>query len=189
MRARDDAPLEGFEGFDKIDPKLRREYQERLDARLGATWPLGRKGRYRLLGAVGFVGFLVAGSLSLTEPATTPMPTRALLGLLALVSLGWSAFAMRSLARRTGDFADERLLASRIAVVFSLAALLALGLAASALQREAAAQPMLIATLGLVVVAACGSIGARVDRAELSLREQLLRLEVRVAALQDRPPA
>jgi hypothetical protein len=189
MNARDDAPLAGFEDFDAMDPALRRRYQEVLEARLGPAWPVGRKARHLVLGAAGLAGFLAAGSLSLTEPTSTPAPTRALLGMFALLSLGWSVFAMRGLARLAGDYASERLLAARIAVGFALAALVGLGLASAALQKGPAALPMLLAALGFVVVAAAGSIHARIDQAELSRREQLLRLEARLANFQGRPPA
>lgn len=182
--ARDDAPLPGFEDFDATDPALRRRYQEVLAARLGPSWPLGRKGRHLLIGAAGLAGFLAAGSLSLTEPPSTPFPTRVLLGLFALLGLGWSIFAMYGLARRAGDFAGERLLASKIALGFALAALVGLGFAASALRMQDSL-PMLIAALGFVIFAAAGSIHARIDQAELALREQMLRVEARLA---DRPP-
>ncbi len=188
MTSRDDAPIAGFADFDAMDPTLRRRHQEILEAKLGPNWPLGRTGRPLAVGAIGLAGFLAAGSLSLTEPATTPAPTRALLGMLALFSLGWTVFALRGLARRTGDFASERVLASQIAVGFALAALVGLALTAGVLQKGPAAQPMLITALGFVVVAATGSVQARIDQAELSQREQSLRVEAMLASLRGRPP-
>jgi hypothetical protein len=171
---------DGFLDFDSRDPELRERYDSLLGARLGETWPLGRNARYVLIATAGLAGFVVAGSLALTEPASTPTAVRGLLGMFALFGLGWAAFAVWALARRRGGFASERLVASRIAMGFTLVALLGLGLAATTLGKGAESGPMLAAALGFLVLAAVGSTHARIEEAELAIREQLLRLESRI---------
>ncbi|AMV36679.1 hypothetical protein [Planctomyces sp. SH-PL62] len=180
MADRNDVRLAGFLDSEPIDPALRERYQAILEARLGSNWPLGRKTRYVLIAAAGLIGFLVAGSLSLTEPDATPRAVRGLLGLFALFGLGWATFAGWALARRRGGIASERRAASRIALGFTLAALVGIGLTAIALGKEAAAAPMLVVGLGFLVLAAVGSVQARIEEAELAVREQLLRLESRI---------
>ena len=183
----DDVRPGGFLDFDPETPELRRRYDAIKEARLGRGWLLGRRSRYLLIAASGLVGFLVAGSLGLTEPATTPFVVRALLSLLSLLGLGWMVFAIAMLARNRGDYPAERAMAFRIALGFSLVATIALGAAASALHKEVAAVPMLIASLGFVFLAGFGLIGARIDQSELAMQEQLLRLEARLSPTSLRP--
>ncbi|MDG3006594.1 hypothetical protein [Paludisphaera mucosa] len=193
MADRKDVPLPGFLDFDAQDSELQRRHRAILDARLGSAWPLGRKARYLIVATSGLIGFFVAGSLSLTEPASTPPAIRGLLGLFALFSLGWTLFAAWTLARRRGGFAGERLAAARIALGFTLFAVAGLGLAATSLGKEAAAAPMIGVGLGFLVLAAVGATNARIEEAELAIREQLLRLEARIvrsepAASRAQPP-
>jgi hypothetical protein len=170
-----------FLDYEPETPELRRRYDALKKARLGEGWLLGRRGRYILVGTAGLIGFVAAGSLSITEPVTTPAGVRALLALLAMLGLGWMVFATSMLARRRGDYPAERALALRIAFAFALIATTGLAVTASALHKESAAAPMLLASLGFVLLAGFGLIGARMDQAELAIREQLLRLEVRLA--------
>jgi len=178
MTDRNDAPPAGFRDEPR-DPELQARFRARLDASLQSTWPAGRRLRYGLIAGSGMVGFLVAGSLSLTEPSTTPPAVRGLLGLFALFGLGWSAFGVWAMVRKSGDFARERRVASQLAMGFTLAALIGLGLAETILGKGSASAPMLVVALGFVVLAAVGSVHARIEEAELSILEHLLRLELR----------
>lgn len=169
-----------FLDFEPETPELRRRYDALKKARLGEGWLLGRRSRYILVGTAGLIGFVVAGSLSITEPVTTPFATRAVLALLAFLGLGWMVFATWMLARHRGDYPAERAMAFQIALAFALIATVGLAAAASALHKEAAAAPMLLASLGFTMLAGLGLIGARIDQAELSIKEQFLRLELRL---------
>ena len=178
-----DRHLRGFLDFDTQDPAIRDRHQALLEAKLGSAWPLGKKANYAALAVVGLLGFLAAGSLSLTEPPSTPAATRGLLALLSFIGLGWAVFATWALARFRGGFAGERLEASRMALGCCLVALLGLASASAALKKEASAGPLLATGLAFLVVAAVGATNARIEESDLAIREQILRLEARIVEI------
>lgn len=166
--------------LDASDPALRERHRKALAARLGDLPPTFGKTRYAAVGLAGLVAALVCGSLSLTEPATTPGATRALLALFALIGLGWTLFAGWGLARRRGGYAAERALAAKMAFGFTLAAITGVSLASAVSGKEAAAAPLLAVGLSLLILAAVLMTNARIDEAELAIRERILRLELRL---------
>lgn len=184
MDSRDEALDRLLNELDPTDPGLPDGTNAIRVARLPAPEP-GGKLRYILVGLAGLVGSVVCGSLGLTEPETTPRAVRGLLILFAFFGLGWTLLAAWVLARGRGNFAFERLVAARMAFGFTLVAVLALALSSSLLSRESQGGPMLATGLALLTLGAVVLIGARIEQAELSIREQVLRLECRIAALSD----
>jgi len=162
------------------DPRLRDRHQKAIADHLEKFRPGFGTIRYAAVGLAGLVGALVCGSLSLTEPASTPMPIRALLALFALIGLGWSVFAGWGLARRRGDYAAERALAAKMAFGFTLAAVMGLSFASSLTGKDAQGAPLIATGLGLLVLASVLLTNARIEQAELAIREQILRLEARL---------
>ena len=89
------------------------------------------------------------------------------------------------LARRRGNFATERLVAARMAFGFTLIAVLALSLTASLLGKESAAMPLVATGLALLTLGSVFLITTRIEQSEQVIREQILRLECRIAGLAD----
>jgi len=172
--------------LEPADPALRERYTSILNGGLAELRPDGGKARYIAVGLSGLVGCLVCGSLALTEPESTPLAVRRLLILFAFFGLGWTILAAWALARKRGGFATERLVAARTALGFTLAAVVAVSLTAALLGKETAAAPMVATGLALTVLASVLLINARIENAETSIREQILRLECRIAGLADR---
>lgn len=178
------------EAFDKLlndleptDPEVRARYSSIFDAGLADLKPGGGKLRYIAVGLAGLIGFVICGSLGLTEPDSTPRAVRWLFILFAFFGLGWTTLAAWALAQRRGNFAAERLVAARMAFGFTLVAVLALSLTASLLGKESAGMPLVATGLALLTLGAVIMIGTRIEQAEQSIREQTLRLECRIAGL------
>jgi hypothetical protein len=169
--------------LEPTDPEIRARYRSILDAGLAEFHPGGGKARYITVGIAGLVGTLVCASLALTEPGSTPLAVRGLLTLFAFFGLGWTILSAWALTRRRGGFATERLVASRMAFWFTFAAVVGLSLASSLLGRELAATPVIATGLALMILASVLLINARTEIAELAIREQILRLECRIAGL------
>lgn len=180
MIERNDDDLKDLLDLDSSDPALRERHRKALAARLGDLPPAFGKTRHAAVGLAGLVAALVCGSLSLTEPATIPGATRGLLALFALIGLGWTLFAGWALAKRRGDYAAERALAAKMAFGFTLAAIAGVSFAAALTGKEAAAAPLLAVGLALLILAAVLMTNARIDQAELAIRERILRLELRL---------
>ncbi len=166
--------------LDAQNPGFRARYQKDLGTHLGNTLPKFRKTRYVVVGLAGLIGCLVCGSLSLTEPASTPNAVRGLLALFAIFGLGWTLFAGWALARGRGGYAAERALAAKMAFGFTLASVMALSLVSSLSGKETAGMPLVATGLALLILASVLLTNARIDQAELAIREQILRLECRL---------
>ncbi len=153
------------------------------------TWRLSCPGSRSIqlmaIGVAGLIGCLVCGSLALTEPSTTPGAVRSLLALFASFGLGWTLLATWLLSRGRGNFFQQRTLAAQMAFGFTLAAVVALSLAAFSLGKEEAGTPMLATGLALLILAAVIVIDVRIERAELTIREQILRVETRLVEMHE----
>jgi hypothetical protein len=169
--------------LEPADPALRERYTSILDGGMAELRPDVGKARYIAVGLAGLVGCLVCGSLALTEPDSTPRAIRWLMTLFTFFGLGWTILAAWALARGRGGFATERLVASRTAFGFTLAAVMAISLASTLLGKETASAPLLTTGVALLILASVLLVGARIEGAELSIREQILRLECRIAGL------
>ncbi|MDR3617884.1 MAG: hypothetical protein P4L85_00930 [Paludisphaera borealis] len=167
--------------LEPTDPALQARYRSILDAGLADLKPGGGKARYIAIGLAGLIGCVVCGSLGLTEPESTPRAVRWLLILFAFFGLGWTLLAGWMLARGRGNFAAERLIAARMAFGFTLVAVTALSLTSSLLGKESASMPLVATGLALLILGAVLLIGARIEQAEQTIREQILRLECRIA--------
>lgn len=185
MADRDDAVRERLLEFDPQDPKIRQRYGAALDAAFDRHLSGPRRAQFGALGLAGLIGCLVCGSLAITEPATMPAAVRGLLALLAFFGLGWTLLAGWVLARGRGSLIPERTVAARMAFGFTLTTVIALSLVTFLSGRGAVGMPMLTTGLALLVLAAVLLIDVRIERSELSIREQLLRLECRVVDLSE----
>lgn len=90
------------------------EMRRRLLSELGLPSRLG----YTALLLGGLAGATVVGSLLATEP-DLPARTRVAFSVMVAIGVAWSAFASWVLARRRVLFASHRVVAARMAVVFS----------------------------------------------------------------------
>jgi hypothetical protein len=94
--------------LDPHDPTLRGRYGAALGAQLDERLSAPPRGGYAmalLAGLGGLIGFVVCGSLAVTEPASLPPRVRAILGLFACIGLAWIVFATWALSRSRGNFA------------------------------------------------------------------------------------
>ena len=66
---------------------------------------------------------------------------------------------------------------------FTLVAILALSVTASVLGKEATGMPLVATGLALLTLGAVILIGARIEQAEQTIREQIIRLECRIEGL------
>lgn len=170
-------------GFDTTDPAVRQRFGTELQAHFETHMSKSRSVQLVGMGVAGLIGSLVCGSMALTEPTTTPVAVRSLLALFASFGLGWTLLATWILARGRGNFILQRTLAARMAFGFTLATVVALSLVTFSLGREAAGLPMLTTGLALLILAAVLLTDARIERAELTIREQILRVESRLVKL------
>ncbi|WP_406699842.1 hypothetical protein V5E97_13435 [Singulisphaera sp. Ch08] len=178
-----DAMGERLLGFDAPDPAIQQRFGTELHSHLETHLSRSRRVQFVAMGLSGLIGSLVCGSLALTEPATTPMAVRSLLALFASFGLGWTLLATWVLARGRGNFIAQRTLAAQMAFGFTLTAVVALSLVTVSLGREAAGFPMLATGLALLILAAVLLTDVRIERAELTIREQILRVESRLVEL------
>ena len=183
MTEPNDAMGERLLGFDSPDPAIHQRYGAELHSQLETHLSKSRRVQFVAVGVTGLIGSLVCGSLAITEPATTPVAVRSLLALFASFGLGWTLLATWVLARGGGNFILQRTLAARMAFGFTLTAVVALSLVTFSLGREAAGLPMLATGLALLILAAVLLTDVRIERAELTIREQILRVESRLVEL------
>jgi O-antigen/teichoic acid export membrane protein len=119
-------------------------------------------------------------SLWWTEPAL-PMRTHLAFGAMTLIALAWTVFALRVLAGPRVMFVHHRIVAGRMAVVFT-----ALFVVGAVLVGLTTANPAayLAAALGLVLVAVAGLLLLRARRtlAKLHQRRRTLELELQERA-------
>jgi hypothetical protein len=156
-------------------------YETVLRAGLADLKPGRRKARYIAVGLAGLVGCVVCGALAITEPATTPRQVRWVLSVFASFGLGWTLLAAWALGWSRGNFASERVIAARMALGFTLITVMVLCLAASLRGNEAASLPLIAIGLAFMLLGAVVLVGARITQAEQAIREQILRLECRIA--------
>ncbi|SIN81131.1 hypothetical protein SAMN05444166_1019 [Singulisphaera sp. GP187] len=175
-----DALGERLLGLDSPDPAI----QQRHEAELHSQWETQLSGSrlvpFVAVGVAGLIACLVCGSLAFTEPATTPVAVRRLLALFACFGLSWTLLATWILTRGRGSFISQRTLAARMAFGFTLTTVMALSLVSLSLGREAAGMPILATGLALLILAAVLLTDVRIERAELTIREQILRVESRL---------
>lgn len=183
MTEPNDAMGERLLGFDSPASAVKDRYGAELHSHLETHLSKSRRIQFVAVGVSGLIGCLVCGSLALTEPAKTPAAVRSLLALLACFGLGWSLLATWVLTRGGGNFIPQRALAAHLAFGFTLTAVVALSLVSFSLGREAASLPMLTTGLALLILAAVLWADVRIERAELTIREQVLRVESRLVEL------
>ncbi|WZP00514.1 hypothetical protein EP7_002159 [Isosphaeraceae bacterium EP7] len=190
MSDRENSPEKRLHDFDLHDPAIHGRYGQALGAQLEASLSDASSARRRagsvLMGLGGLSGFLVCGSLALTEPASTPFRVRAILSLFACFGLAWIVLATWGFSRSRGNFSGQNAIAARMGFGFTLVSIVALAIFASASARAAEGMPMLTTALAMLILATVMLIDSRIGRAESALREQILRLEVRLVDLSDR---
>jgi len=166
-----------------LDPQ-ESEFHQQYGAGLQSTFDRQLSGpsrlRYGAVGAAGLLGCLVSGSLALTEPGTVPMAVRGLLALFAFFGLSWTMLATWVLLRGRDHLLVQRTVAARMAFGFTLITVIALALVIFVLERGAVGTPMLATGLALLILAAVVLADVRIERSELAIREQILRLEGRL---------
>ena len=123
-----------------------------------------------LLGSVAMTVVIV--SLWLTEPS---LPSRTVLafGAMAVIGASWAAFSAWVLSRRRPLFARDRVIAGRMAVVFT-SVFVAAALVATGLARNAASLAMLGSGAVMLAFAIRVSIDARRRFSALAARRQEL---------------
>jgi hypothetical protein len=114
----------------------------------------------------------VIASLWLTEPLL-PMRTQIAFGVMALIGLGWSAFAIWVLRARRPLYARDRVIAGRMAVTFT--SVFVGGAIAMVVTGNAAAIGML--ALGVVMLAAAVRILSDARRRFATLNARRAELE------------
>ncbi|WP_422931841.1 hypothetical protein [Singulisphaera sp. PoT] len=169
--------------LDAHDPALRGAYESRLRGHLEAKLSARPRLRYVFVGLAGLAAAVVCGSLAITEPATMPAAVRGLMTLFVFMGLGWTLLATAVLARGPEGFVARRSVSAMMAFGFTLVTLIALSVVSSLTGKSAAALPMLMTGLAMLICAAVVVIDARIERAESLIREQVLRVEARLAAL------
>jgi hypothetical protein len=157
----------------RTDERARYEsaLRELFDRRLG---PWGRL-RYLLPALGGLVVALGLGSLALTEPASTPDSTRALLGALALLGAAWFVLCARILRRGSVNVLRDGRALSALALACATLQALVFGWRAAS---DPAAVPALVLGLVFVVLASVVLLAQRIRESELRVREQLLRAQL-----------
>jgi hypothetical protein len=183
MTDRDDSLGERLLNFDPQDPAIRERYGAALHATFDRHLSGPRRVQYGAVGLAGLIGCLVCGSLAITEPATTPAAVKGLLALFAFFGLGWAILGSWILARGGGNLVAHRTLAARMAFGFTLSSVIALALVTFLLGRGAVGLPILATGLALLILAAVLLTDVRIERSELTIREQILRLECRLIDL------
>jgi hypothetical protein len=158
-------------------------YEAVLRAGLAGLKPGRRRARYIAVGLAGLVGCLVCGALAITEPTGTPRQIRWILSVFASFGLGWTLLAIWALGWSRGNFASERVIAARMALGFTLITVMVLCFTASLRGNEAASLPLVAIGLAFMILGAVVLIGARMTQAEQAIREQILRLECRIAGV------
>ncbi len=126
-----------------------RQSLEHIRHLAGAELSLKARLAHVLLLLVSLAMTAVAASLWLTEPLL-PMRTQIAFGVMALIGLGWSAFAIWVLRARRPLYARDRVIAGRMAVTFT--AVFVAGAFALVVAGNIAAIAMLV--LGIVMLAA-----------------------------------
>ncbi len=183
MNEKNDHLSERLIDLDPHDPGLRKRYGSTLHSHLDRHLTMPRRAHYVAVGLAGLVGSLVCGSLAITEPASLPMRVRMLLALFAFFGLSWTVLAAWALARGRGDFIARRTMAARMAFGFTLISVIALSLVSFLSGKAAVGMPMVLTALALLILAAVLLIDARIERAESTIREQILRVESRLTGL------
>ncbi len=145
-----------------------RALAELFERRLGRFERL----RYVLLAAVGAIAALALGSLALTEPATTPLATRVVLGVLAAMGATWFALAARLVRRGSVHLVADR---ARIAGIVLFFAVLQCGFFGWLSFRHPESVLGLFVGLAGLVIAAVVFLVQRMRESELRTREQILR--------------
>lgn len=112
-----------------------------------------------------------------------PPAVRSLLVLFAFFGLGWTLLGARALSGGGGDFMGHRTAAARMAFGFTLAAVVALSVVSSLSGRPSAGVPMVATGLAMLILATVVLLDARIERCESRIREQILRVESRLAAM------
>ena len=189
MTKSDDPMIGRLLDLDAGDPTLRDKYRVALHGNLDGHLSGSFRARYVLVGLGGLVGCIVCGSLAITEPASMRAEVRWLLVLFALFGLCWTVLAAVAIARRGGDFIALRTTAARMGFGFTLATVIALSAVSSLTARSDVGMPMVATGLAMLMLAAVVLIDARIERAESMIREQILRVEARLAGMADRRDA
>lgn len=134
---------------------------------------------------VGHVALLLAAAIMtavvvalwVTEPSL-PVRTQAAFGVLAAIGASWAAFAAWVLSRRRPLFARDRVIAGRMAVMFTTVFVVA-AVGALFVTRGTAALAMLGSAIGMLALALATLRGAQRRFAALAARRQALEAEAR----------
>lgn len=127
----------------------------------------------------------ICGFLALTEPQL-PTLARIGLGIGSLFGLAWAAMASRLCWRGTLDLqVDSRRIASMV-WVFTVLMMVFFLLVGMSLDDRQTGTMMILCGLAFLVGAAVYWINYRIEQVELTTREHLLRVELRLSELRDK---
>lgn len=158
--------------LDLIQDSRRPAYEKALaqlfDAKLNAWGRLG----YSLPTLGGLAMALGVGTLALTEPDTTPLATRLILGVIAIMGAFWFVICGRILLRGSVNLVGDKARLCRMALGFTTLQSLAFGWSA---RIEGGSLGALTLSLVFVLLAGVACVVQEVRAAELRQRERRLR--------------
>lgn len=158
--------------LDSIDRAKRECYDAALRELFDRKLSRWDRLRYLVPTIGGLVLAIGLGSVAVSEPASTPMQTRVLLGGVAALGAFWFVVCGRILLRGSVNLRHDRRVVTVAALVFASIQTLLFGWRSAI---DAAALPALVMSLVFVVLAATALIIQRVHESELRTREQFLR--------------
>ncbi len=161
----------GLLQLDAIERADRSAYDARLRALFETELSAWGRLRYLLPAVAGLVVAVGLTTLALSEPASTPLTTRATLLVLAGIGLVWFFLCGRVVLRRSVDVTTD---GRRIAAAALLLTSAQVGFFAWRTWVDATVLPGLLLSLGLLVAAAALFVAQRVKASELRIREALL---------------
>lgn len=165
---------------DTRNSQQRQAYEQGLASMRQAQAGRGEQAWHAGLSVLGAIGGLAVATLALTEPATTPWTTRAILFGLSVFPLSWSILFGVAFIRRWPRSGAQRTAVARLALGCTSAALVLIGLIV-ALSGAPAGSAGLLGVAGLLVLlAGMGVLLDRIQQAESRLRLDLLSLELRL---------
>jgi MFS family permease len=169
-----------------LSPDSAKHLQQELHAMFVRELTTPRRITFSIVADIALVSAAVCAFLALTEP-TLPMLPRIGLGTGTLFGLAWATIAARVCWRGTIDLKlDSRRIAAMV-WVFTVLMMVFFLMIGMSVEDRLLGLMMIANGLAFLILAAVYWLTHRIEQAELTTREKLLQLEVRVAELCEKP--